>query len=65
MVNPWLNGQTLGSIERVMVDDQGEVVAMPEPPASIAVVRDADGQIIGKLVDRKVYGLVLAKKLGN
>ena len=51
-----LTGETLGAIERVMLDDQGEVVAMPtEPPASIAVVRDADGQIIGKLVDGKVY----------
>ena len=49
-----LAGNVIGDVDTVMTDENGNAV-LTEPPDSIAVVRDADGQIIGKLVDGKIY----------
>lgn len=48
------NGKTLGKIEKVMLDNDGEIISGALVEDSVSVVRDENGEIIGKLVDGKV-----------
>ena len=48
------DGGSLGSVEKVMLDKDGEVIDGNLVDSGVSVVRDASGAIIGKLVDGNV-----------
>ena len=48
------DGSRLGSVEKVMLNNDGEVIDGDLVDSGVSVVRDASGAIIGKLVDGKV-----------
>ncbi|MDG1987474.1 MAG: Flp pilus assembly protein CpaB [Halieaceae bacterium] len=48
------DGSTLGSVEKVMLNNDGELIDGDLVDSGVSVIRDASGAIIGKLVDGKV-----------
>lgn len=48
------DGSSLGSVEKVMLNNDGEVIDGDLVDSGVSVIRDASGAIIGKLVDGKV-----------
>ena len=49
-----LDGRSLGSVEKVMLDNDGKLISGDLVEDSVSVVRDENGEIIGRLVDGKV-----------